>query len=87
MNTFVWTAIAVLVGIWAYAKISEEKTPEQRLGPAGYPVDQITGADIKPGDRPGTVGFPSGSIDNFGNPNDGATSGPESWSIDYGQKL
>jgi hypothetical protein len=89
MNTFVWTAIAVVVGIWAYTKITM-KTPGAKAverGPAGYPLDQITGVEVKPGDKPGTVGFPSGSIDNFRGGDDGALSGPDSWGIDYGQKL
>lgn len=87
MDKFLWTAIAVLVGIWAYAKITEDKAPTKRLGPAGYPIDQITGVEIKAGDRPGTVGFASGPIDNFRDPSDGALSGQDSWSVDYGQKL
>jgi len=91
MNTFVWTAIAVLVGIWAYAKITGEKEGDMVMtarGPAGYPIDAISGVEITPGDKPGTVGFASGSINNFRGPNDGALSDPEGGhSIDYGQKL
>jgi hypothetical protein len=92
MDKFVWTAIAVIVGIWAYTKITMSSggagPKAVQRGPAGYPIDQITGVEVKPGDKPGTVGFASGSIDNFRGPDDGALSGSDgSWGIDYGQKL
>lgn len=77
MNTFVWTAIAVLVGIWAYAKITDKAPKTVARGPAGYPLDAITGVEVTPGDKPGTVGYTSGPIDNFRGPDDGAFSDPE----------
>jgi len=86
MNTFVWTAIAVVVGIWVYAKITDQTPSPKRTerGPAGYPLDAITGVEITAGDKTGTVGFASGSIDNFRGPDDGAFSSPEGgYSIKY----
>ena len=84
MNTFVWTAIAVVVGIWAYAKITEPATKKLATGPAGYPLDALTGVEQTTGNGAGTVGFASGPIDNFAGPSDGAYSSPDGgWSIKY----
>lgn len=88
MNTVIMTAVAVLIGIWAYAKISEKKEPgKQNYGPAGYPIDSITGVEQTAGNQPGTVGFVSGSIDNYAGAGDGAVSDPEGGhTITYGVK-
>lgn len=72
MKAFVWTFLAVFAGIFAYSKLTSGKkkgapssTGVLSTGEADF--DPVTGAQITSGNGPGTVGFVSSSIDNFGN--------------------
>ncbi len=71
MNTFVWTMVAVVVGIFAYVKLTAAKPGPKGLVTEGdgFTVDSITGADKAPNETPGTVGNTSGPIDRFAVPN------------------
>lgn len=67
MKTFVWTFLAVVVGIFAWSKLAARKLPATKGAGNGAPVDTgmffgpnidpLTGAYLEPGATPGTVAY------------------------------
>jgi len=85
MNTFVWTMVAVAIGIFAYVKLTAAKVGPKGLVAEGegFTVDSITGVDKAPSEQPGTVGNTSGPIDRFAVPNPVGGAPYEGWTVKY----
>lgn len=71
MKTFIWTFVAVFVGIYAFTKLAANKAATNKGGVTtgtqgifeGPDIDPKTGAYLPPGSAAGTVGFTSSAND------------------------
>lgn len=70
MKGFLWTFAAVFAGIWLYSRFARGKLTVATIPTKGMyegpMIDPLTGMSTVPGNGAGTVGNPSGSVDNFG---------------------